>query len=143
MAALFQTWPKKWLFYLIIGHVVIQNNNNNNNKRKKRRQLVLVASPVFCFFCFFWFFFIIIIIIIFFYVKMHEVEKLDGDNCVQYALTLQGQKKLKKMSELKHNVLLLLLFQRNKLHCYVPNSNCYVWLLIVTSYHQHKFLLLQ
>ena len=24
MAALFQTWPKKWLFYLIIGHVVIQ-----------------------------------------------------------------------------------------------------------------------
>ena len=23
MAALFQTWPKKWLFYLIIGHVVI------------------------------------------------------------------------------------------------------------------------
>ena len=50
MAALFQTWPKKWLFYLIIGHIVIQNNNNNNKRKKKRRQLVLVASPVFCFF---------------------------------------------------------------------------------------------
>ena len=49
MAALFQTWPKKWLFYLIKGHVVIQNNNNNNNKRKKKRQLVPAANRVFFF----------------------------------------------------------------------------------------------
>ena len=38
MAALFQTWPKKWLFYLIIGHVVIQNNNNNNNNNKRKKK---------------------------------------------------------------------------------------------------------
>ena len=37
IAALFEMWSKKWLFYVIIGHVVIQKKkNNNNNKRKKK-----------------------------------------------------------------------------------------------------------
>ena len=35
MAALFQTWPKKWLFYLIIGHVVIQKKKIIIIKEKK------------------------------------------------------------------------------------------------------------
>ena len=30
MAALFEMWPKKGLFYVIIGHVVIQKKINNN-----------------------------------------------------------------------------------------------------------------
>ena len=38
MAALFEMWPKKGLFYVIIGHVVIQNNNNNNNNNNKRKK---------------------------------------------------------------------------------------------------------
>ena len=77
MAALFQTWPKKWLFYLIKGHVVIQNNNNNNNKRKKKkkRQLVPAANRVFFF-------------LFFFLCQNDGVEKLVGDSCVQYALAL-------------------------------------------------------
>ena len=32
MAALFQTWPKKWLFYLIKGQVVI------SLKKKKKKK---------------------------------------------------------------------------------------------------------
>ena len=34
MVALFEMWPKKGLFYIIIGHVVIQKNNNNKRKKK-------------------------------------------------------------------------------------------------------------
>ena len=57
MAALFEMWPKKGLFYVIIGHVVIQKNNNNKRK-KKRRRVVLVGSPVLCVcVCVFFFFF--------------------------------------------------------------------------------------
>ena len=55
MATLFEMCPKKWLFYLIIGHVVIQkkkNNNNNNKRKKKRGRVVLVGSPVLCVFFF-------------------------------------------------------------------------------------------
>ena len=37
MAALFEMWPKKGLFYVLIGHVVIQNNNNNNNNKRKKK----------------------------------------------------------------------------------------------------------
>ena len=36
MAALFEMWPKKGLFYVIIGHVVIPKKKINNNKRKKK-----------------------------------------------------------------------------------------------------------
>ena len=56
-----------------------------------------VCVCVFFFFPVFYYYYDTLIFF-FFYVKMHGVEKLDGDSCVQYALTLWGQKKLKKMS---------------------------------------------
>ena len=91
MAALFQTWPKKWLFYLIIGHVVIQNNNNNNNKRKKKEAASTSCQPGFLFiylFIYYYYYYYYFSD----YVKMHEVYTVGWRNffflCVQYALTL-------------------------------------------------------
>ena len=60
-ATLFQTWPKKWLFYLIKGQVVMP-------KKKKRRQLVKIKKRNQC--------------------QNNGVKKLVGDSCVQYALAL-------------------------------------------------------
>ena len=62
MAALFQTWPKKWLFYLIKGQVVI------SLKKKKKRQLMKIKKRN--------------------QDQNHGVEKLVGDSCVQYTLAL-------------------------------------------------------
>ena len=59
MAALFQTWPKKWLFYLIKGQVVIPKKKGQLVKIKKRNQC-----------------------------QNNGVKKLVGDSCVQYALAL-------------------------------------------------------
>ena len=64
MAALFQTWPKKWLFYLIKGQVVI---SLKKKKKKKRQQMKIKKRNQ---------------------DQNHGVEKLVGDSCVQYTLAL-------------------------------------------------------
>ena len=55
MAALFQTWPKKWLFYLIIGHVVIQKKKKIIIIKEKKQGAGCTSwQPGFV--CFFFFF---------------------------------------------------------------------------------------
>ena len=97
MAALFEMWPKKGLFYVIIGHVVIQKKKIIIIIKEKKKKEAGSTSwqPGFlcvcvCVFFFFSGFLLLLwyINFFFFYVKMHAVEKLDGDSCVQYALTL-------------------------------------------------------